>query len=407
MTTETDSLLHRSISPAAAAPMDSDDMLREILLRLPPLPASLPRASLVCKRWRRLLSNPVFLRRFRIHHHRRNPPLLGFFDGHSRSFQPTMETPDRIPPNCFSLQLNGRFLNLGCRHGLVLFLDAWRRQVLVCDPVTSDQHRIDVPSGLEDATKTIVNGEVLLAPGPGDATQCCLHFHVVLVKVVVAHNNNYAHRQALACVYSSQTRAWGDVISAPLPPSKNLMVKPAVLIGNSLYWMLAADQNSIGILELDLERQGLATIEVPAPVGRFASRKNCEFWVMRRKSGGIGLISVSEADFRVQLWKSKRKRKTGCTGPCGGGVDSWKPGRTIQVDKLLQLNSEEKGNLTMLGLAENNNVVFLWTVAGLFMVQLDTLQFKKVFGTNISECYPFESVYTTGAKNCVLDQEKD
>jgi hypothetical protein len=155
------------------------------------------------------------------------------------------------------------------------------------------------------------------------------------------------------------------------------MVKPAVLVGNSLYWTLAADHNSIGILEFDLERQGLATIEVPVPVGRFAS-KNCE-------------------DFRVQLWKSRRKRKTGCTGPCGGGgVASWKPGRTIQVDKLLQLNSEEKGNLTMLGLAENNNVVFLWTVVGLFMVQLDTLQFKQVFNTNISECYPFESIYTTG-----------
>jgi hypothetical protein len=128
----------------------------------------------------------------------------------------------------------------------------------------------------------------------------CLHFRVVLL--AVAHNKSDTQhtRQALACVYSSETQAWGDVISAPLPSSKDLMVKPAVLVGNSLYWTLAADQNSIGILEFDLERQGLATIEVPVPVGRFAS-KNCEFWVMRAKSGGIGLISVSEADFRVQF----------------------------------------------------------------------------------------------------------
>jgi hypothetical protein len=295
-----------------------------------------------------------------------------------------METPDRIPPNRFSLQLDNRYLTLGCRHGLVLSLDAWRHQILVCDPVTSDKQRIDVPPRLD--TKTLINGEVLLAPGPGDA-QC---FQVVLVGV---HNNYHKQdRRAVACVYSSDTGTWGDIISTPLP-SKDLMAKPAVLIGNSLYWMLAGNQNSLGILEFDLERQRLATIEIEVPLDRFAKR-NCEFWVTRAKGGGIGFLSVSEADFRIQLWKSKRKRK--------GGVVSWKPGRTIRIDKLLQLTSEEKGNLTMLGLAENNNVVFLWTVVGLFMVQLHTLHFKKVFNTNISECYPFESVYTTGITKQVI-----
>uniref|UniRef100_A0A453N1T1 F-box domain-containing protein n=1 Tax=Aegilops tauschii subsp. strangulata TaxID=200361 RepID=A0A453N1T1_AEGTS len=50
--------------------MDDDDLLCEILLRLPPQPCSLPRASLVCKRWRNLASDPGFSRRFRIHHRR-------------------------------------------------------------------------------------------------------------------------------------------------------------------------------------------------------------------------------------------------------------------------------------------------------------------------------------------------
>ncbi|CAN6333364.1 unnamed protein product [Urochloa humidicola] len=67
----------RSGSPAPALLPDNDDLLLEILRRLPPLPSSLPRASLVCKRWRRLLSDPHFLRRFRSHH--RKPPILGFF----------------------------------------------------------------------------------------------------------------------------------------------------------------------------------------------------------------------------------------------------------------------------------------------------------------------------------------
>uniref|UniRef100_A0A453MZD7 F-box domain-containing protein n=1 Tax=Aegilops tauschii subsp. strangulata TaxID=200361 RepID=A0A453MZD7_AEGTS len=51
------------------SPLDDDDLLSEILLRLPPQPYSLPRASLVCKRWRGLASDPGFCRCFRIHHH--------------------------------------------------------------------------------------------------------------------------------------------------------------------------------------------------------------------------------------------------------------------------------------------------------------------------------------------------
>jgi hypothetical protein len=56
--------------PTASATLPDDD---EILLLLPPRPSSLPRASLVCKRWRRLVTDPHFRRRFRSRHP--NPPL--------------------------------------------------------------------------------------------------------------------------------------------------------------------------------------------------------------------------------------------------------------------------------------------------------------------------------------------
>ena len=52
----------RGTSPAAPASLpDDDDMLREILMRLPPQPSSLLRASAVCKRWRRVTTDPRFL----------------------------------------------------------------------------------------------------------------------------------------------------------------------------------------------------------------------------------------------------------------------------------------------------------------------------------------------------------
>ncbi|CAO2038917.1 unnamed protein product [Urochloa humidicola] len=48
----------RPSSPAAASLPDNDDLLSDILLRLPPAPSSLSCATLVCKRWRRLVTNP-------------------------------------------------------------------------------------------------------------------------------------------------------------------------------------------------------------------------------------------------------------------------------------------------------------------------------------------------------------
>ena len=49
-----------------------DDLIAEILLRLKPGdPSCLVRASLVCKSWRRLVSDPAFRRRYRGFHRAR------------------------------------------------------------------------------------------------------------------------------------------------------------------------------------------------------------------------------------------------------------------------------------------------------------------------------------------------
>ncbi|KAK3135791.1 hypothetical protein QOZ80_5BG0423470 [Eleusine coracana subsp. coracana] len=88
-------------SPAPVSLNDNDDLLLEIFLRLPPLPSSIPRAFLVCKRWHRLLSDPGFLRRFRARH--RTPPLLGLFTP-TFSFVPLLSPPDQIPYEHFRLR---------------------------------------------------------------------------------------------------------------------------------------------------------------------------------------------------------------------------------------------------------------------------------------------------------------
>ncbi|CAM0878567.1 unnamed protein product [Alopecurus aequalis] len=89
---------------SSPSPLDDDDLLREILLRLPPQPSTLPRASLVCTRWRAVLSDPHFLGRFRKLH--QNPPLLGFFAGDFGTphvFAPILGSPNRTFPARFSV----------------------------------------------------------------------------------------------------------------------------------------------------------------------------------------------------------------------------------------------------------------------------------------------------------------
>jgi hypothetical protein len=98
-------------------------------------------------------------------------------------------------------------------------------------------------------------------------------------------------KRALACVYSSQTGLWGDIISTPLPYRANGSFYPtfidtndAVLAGDSLYWVVAG--NSDRILEFDLVKQSLAAIQVPVGM---CGEGNC-FRITRAEGGGLGVL---------------------------------------------------------------------------------------------------------------------
>ncbi|XBI44114.1 hypothetical protein VPH35_108804 [Triticum aestivum] len=322
---------HRSPPSPAAGPLEDDDLLSEILLRLPPQLSSLPRASAVCKHWRLLVSDPAFSCRFRIHH-RRSPPVLGFFDDdHGRSFLPTLEAPNRVPPGRFSSQSldsdRSTLLCLGCRHGLVLLFDLTFFSFLVWDPVTGQQHHLARPPGF-DPDGWAVNGAVLRA-GPD-----VQHFQVVLV---VAGDDDKQQRRVFACVYSSETAGWGNVTST------------------------------------SIERQWCW----------FFSHKYC-FSVVRKDGGGLGFLVVE--DLTAQLWKWKTNFD---------GVASWELERTIDLNKLLSPYLDKEDHIMMIRFAEDNNLLVLHTDFSLFTGQLQSLQFKKLSGNNnLSHHHPFESVYT-------------
>ncbi|KAM3280294.1 hypothetical protein ACQJBY_047217 [Aegilops geniculata] len=369
-------------SPSAAPePLDDDDLLPEILLRLPPQPSSLPGASLVSKRWRSLASDPAFLRRFR-RHHRRNPPLLGFFrvelrDRFEPRFQPSLDAPNRIPPERLSWRWNEGddcYDLVGCRHGLVLVLNRAHTQVLVWDPATGDRRRVAVPPGFKIAGAPI-SGTVLRGAGDGD------HFQVVLVGT---DGEEGQITEAIAYIYSSETGAWGDPISTPLP-SKHAMVsvnKTAVMVGDFIYWLLKSDE----ILEFDLDRKRLSLIPVPADLDLGSG--SFFFSVIRADGGGLGFLFLS--GFNAQLWK----RKTD-----SDGVTSWVLDKTIEIDRLLPPEDvEARRSLMILAYAEDNDTALMWTGLGLrgriFTMQLKSLKFEELLrNTTFGYFYLFESVY--------------
>ncbi|KAM0923339.1 hypothetical protein ACQ4PT_005636 [Festuca glaucescens] len=365
-------------SSPAAEPLEIEDLLEKILLRLPPLPSSLPRASAVCNRWLGLVSDPRFVRRFRAHH-RHNPPLLGYFS-HYRIylFQPTLEAPNRVPQGRFIYPAGDSFWPLGCRHGLMLILHSSHTQLLVWDPITGDQYRLDTPPGYD--TETSLNAAVLRSFGEDH------HFQVVLVG-----NSDIQHSQLVASVYSSETGVWGNFITKPHPPDDPTNDNfdfpgihhgmPSVMVGDSLYWLFSGNF-SLAIIEFDLARQSLALI--PLPVDEAVSDSN--MWVVPAEAGGLGFLFL--AGFCAQFWK----RKKDCDG-----VTSWVLGRSIQLDKLLSLNPKTE-RPRIVGFAEENNIVFLGTTISVFTIQLESLQFKKLSVPDEGWFlfYPYEVVYTAG-----------
>jgi hypothetical protein len=299
-----------------------------------------------------------------------------------------MGSPNRIPRLRFSLQLGqgGRFLSMGCRHGLVLIFDQTQGQFSVWDPVTGEHQQLAIPPGF-DPKMTEIRGAVLRAADG---------FHFQVVFVAMGSDVTQHGQRAIARVYLSEAGEWSNLVSAPIPnPSQTQILNglglvlfctrvsamPPVLVGNSLYWNLI--NFSPSILEFDLEKQSLAVLQVPLDV------LDDNFTAIRADGGGLGLLYVS--NFTAKLWE----RKTDCHG-----VASWMLDTTVELDKLLSLDSEKKRefrDIMLLGFAEENNAVFLRTFMGLLEIQLPSLQFKILSNTSItSQCHPFEAVYTAG-----------
>ncbi|TVU40905.1 hypothetical protein EJB05_14389, partial [Eragrostis curvula] len=185
-----------------------DDVAAEIFLRLPPdEPEHLVRASLVCKPWLRVISDPDFLRRYRTFH--RTPPLLGY--AYRLRIHEEDPEPRLIPTTAVPLTPNPNFRRaIDCNHGRVLlhaYDEDYYYYLIVWDPVTGDRQSVPEP----EIDWLIYSAAVFCAVSGCDHLNC--HGGPFRVVFIATDERDSKCRGVKACVYSSETGAWSRPVT--------------------------------------------------------------------------------------------------------------------------------------------------------------------------------------------------
>ncbi|KAL6905954.1 hypothetical protein ACP4OV_003555 [Aristida adscensionis] len=375
---------HRT-SLATSSCVLTDDILIEILLRLPPNPAYLFRSFLVCKHWRSLIVDHRFLSRFQAFH---GTPMLGIFTNSTTipRFLPIGDPPDSATAAAF-LMPDLHWHVLGCRRSYVLLAGSSWRQLLVWNPINGNRHYIPAPPDVDPRFNyghvPESNAAVLCAAGHVDHSYChsCPFF---IIWVFTSTRYAYATR------YSPEDGGWSMMMSSPTP--SHVDFRPSILIDQVLYWPLKS--NYILALDLGAHTHRLYHIECP-PDTHDVYRRNVH--IMKTEDGGLGLAAITKFNMSLWAWETD-----------GKDVKGWVLRRIIELDKFLPIDVSlqplmnnclgRKPPVRILGVVEDDDLVFIWTIIGVFAVQLKSMQFKKVFEADVSATvYPYAGFSIAGA----------
>ncbi|TVU40769.1 hypothetical protein EJB05_14245 [Eragrostis curvula] len=338
-----------------AAPELTADLVGEFLLRLPPdEPASLVRASLVCKPWRRDLSDPTFPRRYRAFH--RDPPLLGFFLNRFRSqprFVP-ITSPSPIPQPALDY---GDCFALDCRHGRVLLaISGATQNLVVWDPITGDRQGLPEPPIPFDTYSTAA---VLCAVRGCDHLDC--HSGPFLVVAVIWDTTVM---DLLAYVYSSEDGAWNA--SAHLGLAYSPTRAPSVLVRDDIYFTVIPYYR---FLRYSLGGNSLSTIKPPI------EHETEDVVLMPLENGSLGLAGILRS--KLFLWSRD--------------VERWIQFRVIELEKLTTVMPFDKAQV--LGSAEGLGIIFVVTDSSTIELKSSRVKMVGERGDYFATL-PFMSFYT-------------
>ncbi|TVU40873.1 hypothetical protein EJB05_14354, partial [Eragrostis curvula] len=371
-----------------------DDLAAEIFFRLPPdEPEHLVRASLVCKTWLRVISDPAFLRHYRAFH--RTPPLLGYIQ--RRQVLEGDPDPRLTPTTAVPLSSNPPFRRaLECRHGRVLLhLHGGYRSshFLVWDPVTGDQQVVEKPG----IYWLIYSAAVLCAVSGCDHLDC--HGGPFLV-VFVATDADDRDEPIKASVYSSETGAWSMPISlgndceAYVQHRQDVLnirsygrhytpyVQPrrGAVVEDDVYFTLR-DANAI--IKYNYCKNHLSVINSP-------SQSTHNLALMELGDSSLGFTCIM-GFHPLSVVKEEEAAE-------------WVKCRVIELETMVPV-AKPSDKAFVVGAAEGVGVIFVSTGCGLFTIELNSGQVKKV---DESEVYfsilPYMSFYTPGASTLLRAQ---
>ncbi|CAN6173872.1 unnamed protein product [Urochloa humidicola] len=297
---------------AAAAPpavaSAGDDVLGDIFLRLPDT-ATLARAALACKRWRRVASDPALLRRFHSLHGA--PPLLGFIMSEPPPRAFSVRGPDRrfIPAPSRNPHLRAAaaaadfdledFAAMNPRSGSVI--DEWLlrgydgglfllsygfieyEQLAVYDPIARTTYLVCRPDIMKFDFEFVNNHYALIAD-EADAS-----FRIVGVQ--------FWNGRVRAAVFSSWTEDWAPLPFLPAPEPWRM--RGGMRAGRFAYWQ---SNTRLGnwcedverSLVLDTTTMEWTLIQVPFP------KKESYCVADMAEHGGLCLVASKEQV--VQIW---------------------------------------------------------------------------------------------------------
>ncbi|KAM0867244.1 hypothetical protein ACQ4PT_042099 [Festuca glaucescens] len=236
-----------------------DDVVAEILLRLPPdVPEHLFRAALVCKTWLRIICDPGFRRRYRAFHGA--PPLLGLLmvlerDTHVR-FASTTSMPLSPHPCCDGW----RTRVLDCRHGRVL-IQVLHGGFWVSSGTSSRATDTTCPSRTSIGTSTPPR-----CSAPPKAVTTSTATAAPSASSSFAGRDSYAQNvldSMLASMYSSETGAWSVPVCLDKTCDFSAQRRHALVV-DAVYFTA---RPASAIVKYDLGKDRLSMFDPPpAPV---------------------------------------------------------------------------------------------------------------------------------------------